>query len=101
MNFVWCKLCAKHKSIILTNPLCKGNSKKAAEIYVNGTKSITKFNIMRHLSSECHHWVENAENASPKKQQTISIPNTGSANESSKSSKRLPQPRIDLTIANS
>ena len=33
---IWCKLCSKHKNVILSNPLCKGSARKAIESYVNG-----------------------------------------------------------------
>ena len=37
MVLIWCKLCSKHKSVILPNPLCKGSARKAIESYVYGT----------------------------------------------------------------
>ena len=37
MVSIWFKLCSKHKSVILSNPLCKGSARKAIESYVNGT----------------------------------------------------------------
>ena len=36
MVSIWFKL-SKHKSVILSNPLCKGSARKAIESYVNGT----------------------------------------------------------------
>ena len=49
VNFVWCKLCAKHKNIILSNPCCKGSARTAIESYINGTNFVSKWNIERHL----------------------------------------------------
>ena len=49
VNFVWCKLCAKHSSTIYRNPLCKGSGKKAADNFVNGTNYVSKWTIERHL----------------------------------------------------
>ena len=45
VTFVWCKLCAKHKTVILANPLCKESAKKSVEAYINRTNCITKWNI--------------------------------------------------------
>ena len=42
VNFAWCKLCAKHKNTIYSNPKCKGSAKKCAEVYIKGTNNITK-----------------------------------------------------------
>lgn len=52
VTFVWCKLCAKHKTVILANPLCKGSAKKSVEAYINGTNCVTKWNIDRHLEGK-------------------------------------------------
>ncbi len=49
---VWCKLCAKHKDVILSNPLCKGNARKAIEAYIVGTNVVSKWNIDRHLQGK-------------------------------------------------
>ncbi len=49
---IWCKLCAKHKNVILSNPLCKGSAKKAVETYIVGTNYISKWNIERHLEGK-------------------------------------------------
>ena len=35
-GLIWYKLCSKQKSVILSNPLCKGSARKAIESYVNG-----------------------------------------------------------------
>ena len=52
VTFVWCKLCAKHKTVILSNPLCKGSARKSVEAYINGTNSVSKWNIDRHLEGK-------------------------------------------------
>ena len=52
VNFIWCKLCAKHKTVILSNPSCKGSARTAAEAYISGTNSVSKWNIDRHLQSK-------------------------------------------------
>ena len=51
VNFAWCKLCAKHKNTIYNNPKCKGSAKKSPEVYIKGTKGITKWSIDRHLGN--------------------------------------------------
>ena len=54
VNFIWCKLCAKHKTVILSNPSCKGKAvhELQAEAYISGTNSVSKWNIDRHLQSK-------------------------------------------------
>ena len=49
VNQIWCKLCAKHKQIILSNPACKGSARTALEAYINGTIFVSKWNIERHF----------------------------------------------------
>ena len=35
VNFIWCKVCAKHKSRIENNPSLKGSAKTAALAFIN------------------------------------------------------------------
>ena len=58
VTFVWCKLCAKHKTVILANPLCKGSAKKSVEAYINGTNCVTKWNIDRHLEGKSLYYFQ-------------------------------------------
>ena len=90
VNFVWCKLCAKHKNVILSNPSIKRNAKKSVLTDVNGTNVVNKFNLERHIGSEGHRLALGAENALPKDLQTPENFPVGA--------KRLVQPRIALTI---
>ena len=46
VTFVWCKLCAKHKAAILSNPLCKGSAKTGVEAYINGTNFVYSYTFM-------------------------------------------------------
>ena len=50
--FIWCKLCAKHKTAVLANPLCKGKARLAVEAYVSGTNFVSKWNIDCDLNGE-------------------------------------------------
>ena len=43
VNKIWCKICARHKDIIL--PKLKGAAKKTAETFTDGTNIVTKHNI--------------------------------------------------------
>ena len=52
---IWCKLCAKHKHIILSNPACKGSARTALEAYINGTNFVSKWNIEWHLQGKSIH----------------------------------------------
>ena len=52
VNFVWCKLCTKHKVVILSNPSCKGSARIAVQSYINGTNFVSKWTIDRHLQSK-------------------------------------------------
>ena len=90
VNFVWCKLCDKHKNVILSNPSIKGNAKKSVLTDMNGTNVVNKFNLERHIGGEGHRLALGAENALPKDLQTPENFPVGA--------KRLVQPRIDLTI---
>ena len=45
VNFIWCKVCAKHKSRIENNPSLKGSAKTAALAFINGTKAVTKYQV--------------------------------------------------------
>ena len=45
VNFIWCKVCAKHKGRIENNPSLKGSAKTAALAFVNGTKTVTKYQV--------------------------------------------------------
>ena len=49
VTFVWCKLNAKHKAVILANPLYKGSAKTAVEAYIKGTYFVKKCTIDRHF----------------------------------------------------
>ena len=42
---VWCKLCAKHKQSILTDPSIKGSIKKSMEAFTQGTNVVTKSQV--------------------------------------------------------
>ena len=90
VNFVWCKLCAKHKNVIISIPSIKGNAKKSVLTYMNGTNVVNKFNLERHIGGEGHRLALGAENALPKNLQTPENFPVGA--------NRLVQPRIDLTI---
>ena len=35
VNFVWCKLCVKHKHIIILNPCCKGSAHTGLKVFVS------------------------------------------------------------------
>ena len=50
VNHVWCKVCAKNKTKIMNHPSLKGNAKKAALAFVNGTNTVTKYQV---FSSPC------------------------------------------------
>ena len=43
VNKIWCKICARHKDIIL--PKLKGAAKKSAEAFTDGTNAVTKHNV--------------------------------------------------------
>ena len=45
VNFVWCKLCAKHKDIISQSSTLKGTAKTSAMAFVIGTSSVTKYQV--------------------------------------------------------
>ena len=42
---VWCKVCAKYKAEIETAATVKGNAKKSAQAFINGTNLVTKFQV--------------------------------------------------------
>ena len=44
VNFVWCKLCAKHKNQ-LQNSSVKGSAKTSALAFIDGTSSVTKHQV--------------------------------------------------------
>ena len=43
VNKIWCKICARHKDIIL--PKLKEATKKSAEAFADGTNVVTKHNV--------------------------------------------------------
>ena len=44
VNFVWCKICAKHENRVLDHNV-RGAIKDAAETFVTGTSVVIKFNV--------------------------------------------------------
>ena len=51
---IWCKLCAKHSVLIRKESSCKGSVKKSIEAFISGTKSVTKYQVDRHLAGDVH-----------------------------------------------
>ena len=47
VNFIWCKLCAKHKETILANPALKGSIKASVKAFVDGTNVVTKYQVIK------------------------------------------------------
>ena len=54
VNFVWCKVCAKHKNALKSNPACQGQAKIALQKYIEGTNFVSKHTVNRHLTSKAH-----------------------------------------------
>ena len=42
---LWCKICAKFKAPVQSSSFVKGNAKKAAQAFINGTNMVTKFQV--------------------------------------------------------
>lgn len=51
---IWCRLCAKHSASIRRESSCKGSVKKSMEAFISGTKSVTKYQVDRHLAGDVH-----------------------------------------------
>ena len=51
---IWCRLCAKHASLLQRHSSIKGTAKKSMEAFIKGTTSVTKFQVDRHLGGEIH-----------------------------------------------
>ena len=49
---VWCKLCAKHKSKI--NNQLKGSAKINAKSFIDGTTSVTKYQVSLFFVTDCN-----------------------------------------------
>ncbi len=49
VNFIWCKLCAKHKEAILSDPTLKGSVKASAKAFSEGTNVVTKYQVIKSL----------------------------------------------------
>ena len=45
VNYVWCKICPKNKECIKQDPSVKGASKIVAEVFIDGTKYVTKLTV--------------------------------------------------------
>ena len=50
VNFVWCKVCARHEEGIKKHPNQRGNTKTAAMAFVKGTNVVTKHQVRLRLS---------------------------------------------------
>ena len=48
---VWCKLCAKYIDRLLADPRIRGRAIHECQVYVHGTTSVTKHNVLRHKCS--------------------------------------------------
>ena len=47
VNFIWCKVCAKHEKAIMSSPLVKGSAKNSVQSFIDGTNSVTKFQVCK------------------------------------------------------
>ena len=47
VNYIWCKVCAKHKQLIYSNPSCKGRARAGVDKYIIGTNFVSKWTIER------------------------------------------------------
>ena len=45
VNFIWCKVCAKHKDAILRDASVKGSIKTSAKAFIDGTNVVTKYQV--------------------------------------------------------
>ena len=62
---VWCKLCGKHSNKIQKRPECRGSIKTSIQAFIKGTNSVTKHQVDRPLSGQCHSWATELEKAEP------------------------------------
>jgi len=51
---VRCTLCTKYVDKLLIHPNIRGAAKDSVMTYVNGTNSVTKNNVLRHINSRGH-----------------------------------------------
>ena len=49
VNFIWCKVCARNKDAILSDPSMKGSIKTAAKALIDGTNVVTKYQVSETL----------------------------------------------------
>lgn len=54
VNFIWCKVCARNKAGILSHPSLRGNTKKSAVAFIDGTNVVTKHQVDVYILSDCH-----------------------------------------------
>ena len=58
VNFVWCKVCARHKHTIMSSPHVKGSARQAAIAFIDGTTSVTKYQVHLCLFTNSHPVME-------------------------------------------
>ncbi|XP_065642560.1 uncharacterized protein LOC136074184 [Hydra vulgaris] len=51
---IWCKICARNKTEILTDALVKGVSNHSLTAFTEGTCVVTKYQVDRHLRGQSH-----------------------------------------------
>ncbi|XP_065665100.1 zinc finger protein 862-like [Hydra vulgaris] len=51
---IWCKICARNKTEILTDALVKGVSNHSLKAFTEGTCVVTKYQVDRHLRGQSH-----------------------------------------------
>ena len=45
-NYIWCKVCAKHKDVIMKDPTVKGSIKTSAKAFIDGTNMVTFLRVL-------------------------------------------------------
>ena len=49
VNFIWCKLCVKHKDSILADRTLRGSVKASSKAFIEGTDVVTKCQVNESL----------------------------------------------------
>ena len=53
VNFIWCKVCAAQKEGLKNNPNIRGQVLTSAKAFIDGTNSVTKYQVSKHVLFIC------------------------------------------------
>uniref|UniRef100_A0A0K2U1V5 Zinc finger protein 862like [Strongylocentrotus purpuratus] n=1 Tax=Lepeophtheirus salmonis TaxID=72036 RepID=A0A0K2U1V5_LEPSM len=68
---IWCKVCKKHISELKSRPEYRGSVRSSIHAFADGTTSVTKHQVDRHLAGTVHAWSLELERLEPIERQVV------------------------------